>query len=466
MKKKIFGILMCSMILCTTACGKITQSKEPTPTPIPPNEAEVKLNEIISEIKTTVNKVGANNVKEKGSGYDLTVDLTVDESVATMIGLTDITSVSIISSANVKDNAHSTVAVKIGDKDLLSVDVTIDKENVYFNIPEYSDVYAKMPISEAIEGSDIDITDLEEAFSDIPDLTEVTDLFNEFIADFSDCLKPEIGFTNNSEIGFNDYKFKGTKYTLTAKTTDVKGVFDKFSKKLSEYSFMTIVEENTDDLINEKDDSGDKIETLYLNYYVGKNNNVAWEFTDNEGHAFVYISSDAGIKVYTVDGEDVTTILYTTINKEVTGKLAQSKTKGQIVLVDFNGYGENLILNYEGNKDDFKLTYEEESSVFEVSYKKEDTRLNIEAKITSEEFIVSIKASQYDKRTTMSAELTAEDIKLATLKITGEERDYKDFSIPTDTVDTEEWSKQLDTDKFEKDLTDIFGENLFGSSFE
>ena len=451
MKKRLLSILLCLTLVCSFAvgCGKKDSSKdadsnntktETTSTPAPVKDEDVvaeKLKTIIKAFdESALEAESATNLLESGIGADATLKVTIGKDIASMYGLAGMEDITLDFSFDMKDAFAFTGNLLLNGNDILSLTGIADKENVYANLPKYSEQYMSVSIEEML-GMSLDelMGEYNEALASAPDAYEFLDSYVEFFDTFSNSLKFQ-NAEENVKVGTGDYTFTGKKYVTKASLDDVKEAFNNFAEKINTMTGEEIADISFDDT---------DAENLFVNYYEGSNGNYAWEFnSDSKAEEPVYfVATNKGFCLYQVTSEGDEVLAYSVKETENSGKIYIDET-------------EIIYSNLTKNSIDVEFTDE---ATVKLSFNKAGDNATIKFTI-SEDNIASIDAVLEIGKDTFKAEasMTMQGIYFGSISLETKNREYSEIVIPSSALDIYSWTNTLDMEALQNDLMQLMEE--------
>lgn len=474
MKKKLLCLLLLFTLVFTVGCNKKEAQSDPTPTPtptstpaatatptptpVPENLAKTNLEKLPAAYATLLSySPDYTTDYSKGIGYDMSMDVTVDSSIMELLGLSEIKNLSLDGSLDYKDIYAGTFTLFLNEDEVLNFSVQTDFNNILFNLPKYSSQYASVTMAELL-GSEEEIALVD--MSQMPTNAELYDMLLAYLNRFVDCFKPQTDIVSNATIGTGDYVVTGDKYTIIASDQDILTLLEEMEVEFASLMGAFAAEEDaaTEEVEGEP-------ENIILNYYAGADNSYAWEIlTDSpDSEPVVFVSTAAGFCLYGLSDGTPEIILYSIATTETEGTLyipanaeeetaegteqATTETTEEpepLGVIDYE-----LDDNYfyaEGYFDTMEISMEctisEDTTHFEYEIVMEGVSLAMEETITKDHVEATITLASYG-------------MKLGTVTVTSDVRDYAEITVPQETTDMETWTAEMDQTALTTDLTSL-----------
>lgn len=436
MKKYVVLFCLCITLLFTAACGGDQQppatptptaepTPSPSPTPVPENEAVNALEQLEENLQALLSWNGtADFDMTKGIGYDVTMDVSVNQMLLSLLGMADMEQIGIDMSADMNQELLAmNMAFSLGEKTLIDSEMLYDYEKLLMNVPKYSSAYV---LSEPAEGSasdDVSVT---------VDYAELTELLQKFISDSFLNFRPVDGYTDNATLEAGAYKVTGRKFSATLS-------MGEFSTLLQEYGELYQNMFPEEDLNLSELEIAD-FENLVLDYYyTGEKGIYAWScYPDNTPDDTIgVISSEGGFCFFTgADG----LIFYTEKTSATEGTFYFPSEESTLTLV--YTMGDNSISLYEPESD-ISISANWDFAENKVSYGFSFAMTDMAA---------SFSMVMEGKLAHMEMTLTSYDTQLVTLTADYTIREMRPVSMPETWLTPEEWQAQFDTDAFYTDI--------------
>lgn len=464
MKKNLLCLLLMFTLIFTAGCNKKeapidsaptltpAATATPTPTPVPENLAKTNLEKLPEAYDTMLSYQPAYTMDySNGIGFDMNMDIALDQNIMSLLGLSDIKNFSINGSLDYKDTYAGNFTLFLNADEVLNFSVLTDFNNVLFNLPKYSSQYASITMAE--------LTGAEEEvpfdMSQIPTNAELYDMLRTYLTRFVECFKPQTDIVKNATIGIGDYVITGDKYTVIASDEDIVTLLEELETELSSLMGEFVTEEAS---TTEESDSEPR--NFILNYYAGADNSYAWEIlTDSpEAEPVVFVSTAVGFCFYSLNDGTPEIILYSIATTETEGTLyipgnaeetadgteATTEEVEPLAVIEYEltdeyfwaeGYFDTIELSAECsvNGDTTSFEYEIVAEGISISMEETTTKDHVEAEIT----------------------LASYGMKLATITMTSDLRDYAEITVPQDTTDMETWSAEMDQTTLAADLANL-----------
>ncbi len=451
MKKKILYSLLVALLLFVSGCGtessaELTPTPTPSeaPTPTPENLAMTQLNAVQKVVDEALASSGTSETAE-GVGFDMTASLEVGKGFASLLGMADFPAISLNGSFDVNKTFAGTLALLIENEKLLQLDMLTDLASVFINLPAYSDSYANIPLEldeladDALAGSASlgDITGSVSGSLSEEEAKAVLTLTSDYLKRLL-ALCTEVSITENVSVGVAPYSLTGTRHSISANLTEVYNLFVSYAEELKKYPEFTFD-------IPEADFEPNTV--FYVNYYISENGNYAWEFypQENINEPVIFISSDAGIRLCKItEHGNVDTLLYT---EKLTA------TGGRFYLL--NDGVASITADYDITENAFSIATDLDGTSLSLSCTYSDNTAELKLSMDAEGTTITFDCTASDKTFTMALSLGTYDIVLGTVTINGTVRDYREPVMPTNTVDINTWSANLNTAALLEDINEL-----------
>lgn len=445
MKRTIYGlILLLTLVLCA-GCNKnkkedtpVTPVSTETPTPTPANPAKVALDKLPQQFDTLMSYQPQTTFDpNKGAGYDVTLQVSLGEQIAALLGLTDLESIQAMGSVDIKESIASNFDLYLNEDKLMNAHLFADSTNLLFNLPAYSADYAAMSWEELLSS----VT--EEAVVPVPEgnLTdaELAKLLRDHIKDFTECFVAVDGTTENAFIGTGDYLLTGKKHTVRADINDLYAVLESLEAELQTYS-----EELT---FNVEEMKAEGATSFFLEYYLSENGDYAWVgYPDNKAkEPTVFINTALGFCFYQVQADGTDAIaLYSEKTTE---------NSGTITLPSSEEDGDDLgTIDYEYSDTSFAMQAMIEDIVLSLEASKVNDTIRYDITVIAEGMSFVIKETVASTYVDLSCTLASYGIEYLTLSVSADSRDYEEIPVPQNTVSLDTWTENLDQENLLTDL--------------
>lgn len=441
MKKRIWSLLLCFMLVCTgfVGCG----SKDDTAANAAPEEmVRVKLTEFANAVSDALSKADMEKVSFENVGWDLSLDVSLEEQIAANYGLTGLESLGLTANVDVKEGGslHAAGNVLLNGENVIAADAVTDEEKIYVNLPAYSEQYMGISYEEILGKSLKDYMDeTAKANEGLPSSKDLLDMWKSFSAKFIDSFTYE-GKEEKQEIGTGDYKLTGEKYTTTAKTEDIDASFSLLVEELKKFPKLNVQEFSS---LNEN------MDTLYVNYYVGKKDQYAWEFqgvkADKTMSSIVVVSAKKGFSFYVVDEDGKEeTLMYS--EKE-------SDKKGKIIICDKE---QEIVIEYDNyTKDSVDLSTVIDGMALKLKLRFADENLSVDFDVNVLGVVMTGEFKSTKEEINLTASLSMSGVKMGKLNLNARSRDFVSYTVPESSLSKEEWSAGFDQEKMVGDLSQL-----------
>jgi len=452
MKKKLLLCLLCMTLLFVIGCGSETgaglptpePSQTATPTPTPANAAKEALDSFEDKVNTLLTWNGTADVDlSKGVGYDVSMDISINQLLLSLLGLQDLRTIHIDMSADMKENVLAAdMTFHLNEDELLNFDMFFDSQKLLYNFPKYSSQYCILQAASDTAGS-----------VEVPDTQEILSLYQNFISDFFAAFRPTDGYVDNATISRDGYQVIGQKFTLTADLTELNDALNRFASAFQEMypDGETSVTEFPIDNYNR----------LVIDFYKGDNGTFAWECYPDTAtdEPLGLISTAKGFCLY-ITTEGATETL-----------LRSEKTTSADGTLYFQNEETEQILNYTLTENSLTVSDEEGNFTLSFDWNFSDTLVSMNLSLATTDF--GITYNVVSEKTKSHVELSLSSYDTPLIKLTGDAtfRDFEPVTMPENYVDEETWNAQLNTDAFDADLEELLAkypalENLFGTEEE
>jgi len=477
MKRKLLTLFLLLTMVFAVGCNKENKNSEPTPTPVPTstptpvpvNLAKENLSKLVEGYDKALEMNPNNQIDySKGIGYDMTMDLSLGDQIKNLLGITDLDAIRLSAKVDMKDAISMDMGLFLNSSEVINAVMLMDSENVMMNLPKYSSSVAAFSMKEVLESADtgdVDIDTLTDSINPANAMALSEELMNSIrtgLTDLVACFK-EDSITPKSSIGNGDYVMTGDKHTVKANPQDVIAVLKSFEAAMEK-------------IYGELDFDWSDLESaeataLFLDYYTDEKGNYAWAFRTDEypDDQFVFINTELGFCLYKVEGGTVTPGMTSIKSTENTGviylyfneeELAEGELAEPMGTIDYE---------YAEDKVHADIVLDTIEATLDLSTKNDVTTYDLTLVMEGMSFVIKETASK--EKVEMSMTLASYGIAYATVDVDMTIRDYKEVSIPTNTVDLETWAAGLDQEALTNDLTQLmtdypFLAALFNSSEE
>ncbi|MBQ9118758.1 MAG: hypothetical protein IJY09_01735 [Lachnospiraceae bacterium] len=444
MKKRLFSVLLCLILVCTSfaACGKKDDEKASND-----KQEEVKSEEVVvstmQNFADEVTKALEEAEKQtpdvfEGSGVEMTLEVEPGKELLENYGLAGLEKIGMEIDGDFKEEFMATVDVALNGSSLLEMAMAADNENVYVNLPKYSDSYMAVSIEETLgmsleEYQEQMMGAMSASMEGMPTVSDIKEIWKDFSTGMIGSITYE-DREKDSKVGIEGYEVSGNKYINKVDMEKMGKTLNELMEALAEFDALEITAEEIE--IDEE-------LKMYLNYYEGEEGTYAVELTDEE-EGFVFVAAEKGYCLYAGDGEENETLFYT---------VKESDTKGEIVLtLD----GEEFVIeydNYSKNGVDLKMDIEGIEVALSIQEKSGLTTITFDVDGMGMKVSGTLEGTEKETKLTLSG--SYQDVEIGTLTMNVKVRDYKEVKIPSDVVDMETWSTGLDVEALMTDLQQI-----------
>lgn len=485
MKKKLFYTICFAVLLLMAACTKKeepaptptpspmptstpaptptpTPSPTPTPTPIPENLALTALKDMSNALDFLASYTLETTIDySKGVGYDMTMELSLGAMLMQQPDLAEFKSLGMNGFFDIKEVLAGNCVFYLNDSELLTAHIFTDYTTLLFNLPKYSSQYASCQLQELIDSSteeDEGIDWKEDSGSSVTSLwntpevirtnttidsanistnEDILALINTYFERFTECFQPETEIKTNASIGTGAYTLTGECHTIKATAADLQAVVDA----------MAADPRTPAELAEElKAVKFDDFNYFIANYYTNKADSYAWEISLDKTTAspVIFISTPAGFCLYKLEEDGTADIAFYSTTT--------SKGAGVITIPAKEEGSTNATIDYLVSENNISLDAVFDTTQLVLDYALINDVVKYNFSITTEGFTVSMEQTGTTEHTTSSVTLALFGAELATLKITGDMRDYCEIPVPQDTIDLDTWSEQADLEALAADL--------------
>lgn len=475
MKKRLWSLLLCLVLVCSmfAGCGdkeendKEESGKKETVSEglegiadafqaavsDKPEEMVTSRIKAFSDLVTdALTSAKTETVSTESAGLDMKIVAEIGQELASNYGLDGLESVGLNIGMDVKDlmEMRITGQVALNGKEELGMDMIMDSNMFYVNLPDYSPDYMGMDLSDTMEeaglGSAAGISSfddlMKQATEGMPSADDVLKIWKDFSEGILDCFEYQ-DVEKNVTVGYGDYTVSGDKYVTAAKMSDVQKVMEKTVEQLKQFPQLEVGELDMDF------DS----EVLLVNYIKGDKDSFAWEFApqDNPDNAYIYfVSAEKGFSIYAEEDGEQMVVAYS---------VKESDKKGQIFI---NADGEEIVINYDNfSNDHVDIAVEVEEVSITASLDTADDKVKVDFNVDAMGSVVSGSLVVAEKEASISASVSYQGIKFGTVKLDLAERAFNSYSVPDSYLDANSWAMGLDQEKLMQKLQDLMTEYPF-----
>lgn len=440
MKKKLILFFLCLTLLFATACGGEKQpqatptptesptpspSPSPSPTPTPVNAAKETLHNLETAWESLLNWNSTGNLDvSKGFGYDVTMDVSVNQMLMSLLGMADFSNFSIEMSMDMSNELlFADVALNLNKEELFDMVLFFDYETLIYNIPKYSSAYAGM--TQTVE---------TDSTVSIPDTEALVTLYKDFITDLFDTFQIEEGFTDNASIERNGYKVTGQKFTVSASVSDINAILNKFGS--------TFLELYPSGEIEITEIPEDEISVLYFSVYKGADGTFAWELCPDtaKDEPVGFLSAENGF------------CLFTTTDGATEVLLRSEKSSSVEGTVYFPNDGDEFALNYTLSDNSISLADLEDTIAVSIGWQFSTDYISLDLSVTTEEIGLTYQMVADGKKAHMDIAVSSYGTQLAKISADYTIREFQTFTMPESYLDEEAWEAQLDKEALQADI--------------
>lgn len=436
MKKKIWSLVLCLMLVCTgfAGCG----SKDAAAT-APEEMVKVKLQEFADSISEALEKTQDHTLSMKNMGYDLTAEVGIGEQIASQYGLTGLSSLGLNLNLDVKDKAQMRIAGNflLNAQEVIAAEGLITQDSVYMNLPGYSKDYLGVSFEEILGKSIEDyVAELAAENEGLPTMEDMAGMWKDFSAKFVEAFEYQ-KVEEKQTIGIGDYKLTGSKYITTAKSEDVVAAFNLLVDEMKKFPKLEVSEYV----------SLDEFDALNANYYTGKKGAYAWELEGVKGEksaSIVFVSLDKGFSFYVVDEDGK--------EQQLAFSEKESDQKGKITICA----EEEFVIEYDNySKDSVDLSTTLNGMALKLKVRSKADGVSVDFSLNVLGIIVAGKLEGEKGNFDLDASVTMSGVAFGTLKLNAKARDFVDYDIPSTSVGPDEWSAGIDQEKLVGDLSQL-----------
>lgn len=465
MKKKLLSFLCLLTLLFIMGCNKEkenpaptpttvptetatptpTSTPTPTPTPVPENLAMTNLEKLPASFDEFMANQPQNAVDyTNGLGYDIKMDVTINEDLMEALGVTGLESIGLNGSMDIKDALAMNAGLYLNQTEVISADLFADLEHVMFNLPKYSSSYATVTVEELLG---ISTEELTAAFNTegLPTNAELTELLQNAVTDFVACFQPQEGIEKNISIGTGEYVVNGDLHTVVADTKDLEAYLAGIKAALEAYPAFTFEEEELT--------FGDA-NSFIINYYDGADDSYAWEFYPDTkaDEAIIFVSTAKGLCLYSLEAGTPEVMLYS---------VAASDTTGTITIPGDEGEDSDFTVNYTTGDNAFSITMAEDDVELTMNFKSQNNILTYDFTLVAEGMSIVMEETATATQVDLKLTLASYGMKLGSLSMSTTLRDYAAPVTPQTTTDIETWTNGLDQNALTADLIKLMNDFPF-----
>lgn len=461
MKRKLLTFFLLLAMVFAVGCNKKDKTPDPTPTPVPTstptpvpvNLAKENLSKLVVDYDALQKLEPYNQVDlSKGIGYDMTIDFSLGDQIKELLGLTDLNSLTLSGKVDMKEAISMDMDLFLNSSEIINAVMLMDSENIMMNLPKYSSSVAAFSMKEILESADAGVADsdaIADAMNPANAMALSEELMNSFrtvLTDLAACFKEE-SITPKSSIGTGDYVMTGDKHTVKANPKDVITVLKNFETAMEK-------------IYGELDFDWTGLESseataLFLDYYTDEKGNFAWAFhtDENPDDQFVFINTGLGFCLYKDENGTTTPGMTSIKSTESTGVIylyfsdeepAEGELAEPMGTIDYE---------YTDNYVHADIVLDTIEATLDYSVKNDVVTYDLTLVMEGMSFVIKETVSK--ERADISMTLASYGIAYATIDIGMTIRDYKEVSMPTNTVDLETWAAGLDQEALLNDLTQL-----------
>lgn len=458
MKKRLWNLLLCLVLVCSALAGcgdKETlnddkggsSSNSEKPEKVVSSQFKEFADKITDALKETKESTGAGT----NSGVDLELSLELGKGMQDSYGLEGLDKLGLILNMDMKNSIEMRLAgkLKMNDKNVVGMELITDTESAYFNLPDYSSGYAGISFQELLGMTSGELSGLmSEASEGMPAVDDIIELWSDFSNDFIDCFEYQEKVENIS-IGEGDYKIKADKYVTRADSEEVQKVFDRLYDSLRKFPALEL--DRTDFDVS-------AIDEMTVNYFKNAGGEFAWKLdarANKSTASIVLISSKKGVRFYVIDEDETEQVLLYSVK--------ETEQKGQIIICTDD---ENIVVDYNNySKDHVELSTEIDDAVITATIDSKNDDLTINFSITAMGAKVSGTLETGYRQVKLTASVSMAGVDLGKFTLESRARSFKEYSIPSNSMDMESWAMGLNQDKLMKDLQKLMKDFPFLKEF-
>ena len=472
MKRKIYGLILLLALVFSVGCNKEKEQPAPTPTatvtptstptPTPANLAKTNIDKLPELFDNLMSYQPQNTIDyTNGVGYDVTLEFSLGQQIAELLELTDLESISIAGTMDVKDTLAANFDLCINDDKIMNAHLFADSANLLFNLPAYSANYAATTWEELLSAVTEEEVDFDGTSSltgsgiirtintvdknALPSNEEVTKLIRKHLEDFAACFLPVDGITENASIGTGDYLLAGKKYTVRADINDVYAIMESLETELQNYGEVDF---GLEDLKTEG------ATALLLDYYVSENGDYAWAaYSDNAtGEPVVFINTALGFCLYGINEDDTTEVfLCSEKTTEKSGTIIiPSPEEDEEAETDAMG-----TIDYEYTDTSFTMQAMIDTIVLTLEASKVNDTIRYDITMIVDGLSIVIVETVAPTYVDMSCSLASYGMEYLTTSVKTDIRDYVEIPVPQNTTTMDAWTEELDQETLLADLVQV-----------
>ncbi len=445
MKKRLWSLLLCLVLVCSALAGcgdketsnddkKGASSKSEKPEKVVSSQFTKFADKITDALKGTKESTGAGT----NSGVDMELSLELGKETQDSYGLEGLDKLGLILNMDMKNSMEMRLAgkLKMNDKNVVGMELMTDAENAYFNLPDYSSDYAGISFQELLGMTSGELSGLmSEASEGMPTVDDIIELWSDFSDDFIDCFEYQEKVENIS-IGEGDYKIKADKYVTRADAKEIQKVFDRLYDSLRKFPALEL--DSTDFDIG-------ALDKMTVNYFKNAGGEFAWKLdtkADKSTSSIVLISAKKGVRFYVIDEDENEQVLLYSVK--------ETEQKGQVIICTDD---ENIVVDYNNySKDHVELSTEIDGATITATIDSKNDDLKVDFSIVAMGAKVSGTLETGYRKVKLTASVSMAGVALGTFTLESRARSFKEYNIPSNSMDMESWAKGLNQDKLKKDL--------------
>lgn len=441
MKRKIWGLLLCLVLVCGcfAGCG----NKEPNDnkgssasTTKPEEVVSSQFKAFARKVTDALKDMKASTGAGSSQGTDVKLSMEIGPQLALNYGLGDLETIALLMNIDSKSPAemHLSGDLSLNDKSILGMDMMSDEKNVYVNLPAYSPDYAKMSWEEA---SGITNTDLSKLLSDqtdgLPTVDDLIDIWSDFSDDFIDCFEYQ-EMVKGISIGEGEYTFKGDKYITKASAEDVKPVVEKLAKELKKFPGLQVTTFK----------GLEELEEITVSYFKNKEGEYAWKLggqINGKSTYSVLIFAKKGFQFYAEENERKDIIAYSVKESEQKGKIVLCSQSGDTT-INYDNYSEDHVdLSMEINDIELTAKIDKTEDGFKSEFELDAMGLKASGTVNIE-----------NQKILLSATASFQGMNFGTITFEAKRRTFSSYEVPSNSLSSKSWSLGLDQKKMQADL--------------
>jgi len=433
MKRKSLFLILILCLLCIAGCKK--EEEILTPTPIPVSE-----NPTISELETHLSRwdLLLSNFPEavlkfdNGAGFDVMVELTLEEAMAEKLNLAEPVTISGTGSLDIKTQYAADLNLYLEGSELWNTKLFVDADQVLLHLPKYTFNYAKIP------------TDFFASST-----RENIRLFRTYLADVIGCFQPTETRVSNATIGTGSYQVTGDKYTVRAGCSDVFTILNSLERELT----MANKER-----LPWKTLKTDGASSLILDYYTGKDTDYAFVvYPDNQPkNTLVFVSTSLGFCLYSTDEADtVTTLMYSEESADKTG----------VIYIPTDTEEAEDTIEYAYSDSELSTNVMLGSKVYSIDFTKGDGTYLYSATTVIDGASTVLDITITPDHLDISGSRSTYGQDSITFSVSAFSRDFEAFSFPQSSVSLISWKNGISKDTLQADRTAVLKKHPFLAEF-